>query len=55
MLFFQAALNIGMVLGVLPVIGLTLPFFSQGGSSLITSCLSVGLCMSVSAAGGKRR
>ena len=56
MLFFQSALNIGMVLGVLPVIGVTLPFFSQGGSSLVTSCLSVGLCMSVSSASrGTRR
>ena len=56
MLFFQSALNIGMVLGVLPVIGVTLPFFSQGGSSLVTSCLSMGLCMSVSSASrGTRR
>lgn len=36
-----------MVLGVLPVIGVTLPFFSQGGSSLAASCLAVGLVLSV--------
>ena len=47
MIFFQSALNIGMVLGVLPVIGVTLPFFSQGGSSLAASCLAVGLVLSV--------
>ena len=55
MIFFQSALNIGMVLGLLPVIGVTLPFFSQGGSSLAVSCLSVGLVLSVSAADKKRR
>ena len=55
MIFFQSALNIGMVLGLLPVIGVTLPFFSQGGSSLAVSCLSVGLVLSVSAADQKRR
>lgn len=49
MLLFQIVINMGMVLCVLPVIGITLPFFSQGGTSLITTCLSVGLCMSVSA------
>ena len=49
MLLFQIVINIGMVLCVLPVIGITLPFFSQGGTSLVTTCLSVGLCMSVSA------
>ncbi|MBQ4050025.1 MAG: FtsW/RodA/SpoVE family cell cycle protein [Oscillospiraceae bacterium] len=49
MLLFQVIINMGMVLCVLPVIGITLPFFSQGGTSLITTCLSVGLCMSVSA------
>lgn len=49
MFLFQMVINIGMVLCVLPVIGITLPFFSQGGSSLVTTCLSMGLCMSVSA------
>lgn len=48
MLLFQIMINIGMVLCVLPVIGITLPFFSQGGTSLVTTCLSIGLCMSVS-------
>lgn len=53
MLFFQSVLNIGMVLGLLPVVGITLPFFSQGGSSLVTSCLSMGLCVSVGAASNR--
>jgi rod shape determining protein RodA len=33
-LFFHLAINIGMVLGIMPVIGIPLPFFSYGGSSL---------------------
>ena len=53
MLLFQFVINVGMVLCVLPVIGITLPLFSQGGTSVVTTCLSVGLCMSVSA--GSRR
>ncbi len=50
MLFMQAAENIGMCLGLLPVIGLTLPFFSYGGSSVLALCMSMGLAMSVNAA-----
>ncbi len=49
MLFMQAAENIGMCLGLLPVIGLTLPFFSYGGSSVLALCMSMGLAMSVNA------
>lgn len=49
MLFFQAAENIGMCLGLLPVIGLTLPFFSYGGSSVLALCMAMGLAMSVNA------
>jgi rod shape determining protein RodA len=33
-LFFHFAINVGMTIGVLPVIGIPLPFFSYGGSSL---------------------
>ncbi|NLW15512.1 MAG: FtsW/RodA/SpoVE family cell cycle protein [Erysipelothrix sp.] len=36
MLFFQHTENIGMVLGVLPITGITLPFFSYGGSSILS-------------------
>ncbi len=46
-LFWQCVINIGMNLQVMPVIGVTLPFFSAGGSSVVMVYLSVGLVMSV--------
>jgi len=46
-LFFQAFVNIGVNLGVMPVTGIPLPFVSSGGSSLITFMLAVGLVESV--------
>ncbi|WP_152348832.1 putative lipid II flippase FtsW [Brevibacterium sp. CFH 10365] len=42
----QAAINIGVVTGLLPVIGLPLPFVSYGGSSIIASLLAVGVVLS---------
>jgi len=48
MLFWPAVLNVGMVLGVLPVIGVPLPFISYGGSALVTNLVAVGLLMNVS-------
>ena len=42
MLMFQMILNIGMCLFIMPVIGLTLPFFSYGGSSLVTLFAAMG-------------
>ncbi len=42
-LFFQVMVNVGMCIGVMPVIGLTLPFISYGGSSLITLYFMLGL------------
>jgi len=42
-LWFQVVVNIGMNLGLMPVTGLPLPFFSYGGSSLLTSLISLGL------------
>lgn len=41
--FFQTFINIGMCLGLTPVIGIALPFFSYGGSSLFTSFAAMGL------------
>lgn len=42
MLIFQILINVGMCIGVFPVIGLTLPFISYGGSSVITLFLAMG-------------
>lgn len=47
MIFFQAAVNIGVNLNLVPVSGLPLPFLSYGGSSLLSSVLGVGLVESV--------
>lgn len=47
-IFIQAALNLAVVVGLIPVTGVTLPFFSYGGSSLLISMLSVGLALNVS-------
>ena len=47
MIIFQASVNIGMVLSLLPVIGITLPFFSAGGSSIISLFTAIGLVLSV--------
>ncbi len=43
MFLFQILINVGVCLGLFPVIGLALPFFSYGGSSLMTSFLAVGI------------
>ncbi len=42
-LFFQMLVNTGMNMGITPVIGITLPFFSYGGSSLMSTFAAVGL------------
>lgn len=46
-IFSQSVLNIGMVMGITPVIGITLPFISAGGSSMLSATASMGLVMSV--------
>ncbi|MBN2899446.1 MAG: rod shape-determining protein RodA [Clostridia bacterium] len=47
MFAFQIIENIGMTMGIMPVTGITLPFLSYGGSSLITSMVAIGLLMNV--------
>ena len=48
MFFWHVVINIGMVMGLLPVVGVTLPLFSYGGSSVLTIMAGVGLLMNVS-------
>lgn len=43
----QAVINLGMSLMLLPVIGISLPFFSSGGSSIVSSLWAIGLVLSV--------
>jgi rod shape determining protein RodA len=46
--FWHAVFNLGMATGLLPVVGVTLPLFSYGGSSVMTMLIGVGLVMNVS-------
>ncbi len=48
MLIAQSVENIGMCLGMLPVIGITLPFFSYGSSSIVSSYILMGVVQSIS-------
>lgn len=48
MLFWQVFINIGMVMGLMPVVGVPLPLISYGGSSVVTSMLGIGILMGVS-------
>ncbi|MDD2669066.1 rod shape-determining protein RodA [Zoogloea sp.] len=45
--FTYAFVNMGMVSGILPVVGVPLPFVSYGGTALVTLCLGVGMLMSI--------
>ncbi len=47
-ILFQAAINLHMTVGNMPVVGVALPFVSYGGSSLLTSLLAAGLLVNVS-------
>lgn len=47
LLLYHIAINVGMVLGYLPVMGIPLPLMSHGGSSILASLFALGLCLSV--------
>lgn len=47
-LFWPAAINIAMVLGLAPVIGVPLPLFSYGGSAMLSAFISLGLLLNIS-------
>jgi rod shape determining protein RodA len=47
LIFWQAIINLLMVMGLLPVVGIPLPMFSYGGSSLMTTLLGIGLLMNI--------
>ena len=53
--FFYIAINLMMVMGLAPVVGIPLPFLSHGGSSMMTNMLCIGTIMAISRwQGGKR-
>jgi rod shape determining protein RodA len=48
LIFWHTVINVGMVSGLLPVVGVTLPLVSYGGSSALTVLMGIGLLMNVS-------
>ena len=46
-IFFYAAINLSMVMGLAPVVGIPLPFVSHGGSSMMTTMICIGMIMGV--------
>ena len=48
MLFWHIIVNLGMVTGLLPVVGVPLPLFSYGGTSMVTTMIGVGLLLNIS-------
>ena len=47
MLLFQLTVNVGMVIGVMPVTGIPLPFITHGGASLISTAVGLGILQSI--------
>ena len=47
-MLLQAVINMGVNVGLFPVTGQTLPLISKGGTSIIFSCISIGIILSVS-------
>ena len=47
MLLFQLFVNVGMVIGLMPVTGIPLPFISNGGASLVTLAMGLGIVQSI--------
>jgi len=48
MMFWHIVINMGMVIGLFPVVGVPLPFFSYGGTSMVTSMIGAGILMNIS-------
>jgi len=53
MLIYQQIQNIGMNIGLLPITGITLPFISYGGSSLLSYMIIIGILLNISNKGKK--
>jgi len=44
---FQAFVNVGMTVGIMPITGLPLPFISYGGSAIFADMIAIGLLLSI--------
>ncbi|MCD2255267.1 FtsW/RodA/SpoVE family cell cycle protein [Agrilactobacillus fermenti] len=55
MMFVQASFNIAGVIGFLPITGVTLPFISYGGSSIVTLSIAIGLVLNISSTEKRER
>ena len=53
LLLFQMLVNVGMVLGVMPITGIPLPFISSGGASLVSLALGLGILESIAMRQGR--
>ncbi len=49
MIFWHVVINVGMVLGIMPVVGLPLPFLSYGGSATVVNLIGIGLLLNIRA------
>ena len=47
MILFQLVVNVGMVLGVMPITGIPLPFVTHGGASLVSMAIGLGILQSI--------
>jgi rod shape determining protein RodA len=47
MILFQLVVNLGMVIGIMPITGIPLPFISHGGASLISLAAGLGILQSI--------
>jgi cell division protein FtsW len=47
MILFQLTVNVGMVLGIMPITGIPLPFITHGGSSLMSLAVGLGILQSI--------
>ncbi|MDQ2966025.1 MAG: FtsW/RodA/SpoVE family cell cycle protein [Chloroflexota bacterium] len=47
MILFQLVVNVGMVIGVMPITGIPLPFITHGGASLVSLAIGLGVIQSI--------
>ncbi len=53
MILFQLIVNVGMVLGVMPITGIPLPFVTHGGASLVSLAIGLGILQSINIRQGR--